>query len=497
MRNNLLKSKKMKYGSLATVFTVAFVAFVVIFNIVFTALADKYMWYIDMTKKQVFSLSEEAKDVLSDITEDVNIYFASEPDVLLTGGYSAYTRYVYTTALQIQEEFPNVNVECVDVSKNPAFFREFYNTAATTIDPYSVIVESNGEIRVFNIAAFFTCDDPADLSTAWAYNGEKRLISGIMQVTQTETPKVVFTTQHGESLQNAVSLGAVFAENGYEIVTADLTRDEIAADCRIMVIYNPMYDFVGAEVEDEAKNEIEKIDKFLDNYGCLIVFCDPEYVGNLRNLNELLEEWGIEFVANTTVRDHGNSMSTDGYTIVAQYQPDTMGGSIYADLNVLTTPPKTLIRKAAPINILWEKKETLGGTRIASAVLKSYDSSELMVDGVTTETGSYNVVAVTRESRIVDNEYYYSYVMAVGSSSFAADGYINSGAFANEDIISATMKATGRERVLAVLEYKEFDKGSITITTAEAMRITAAITLIIPIIVAICGAVVVIRRKHS
>ena len=56
--------------------------------------------------------------------------------------------------------------------------------------------------------------------------------------------------------------------NGYEIVTADLTRDEIAADCRIMVIYNPMYDFVGAEVEDEAKNEIEKIDKFLDNYDC-------------------------------------------------------------------------------------------------------------------------------------------------------------------------------------------------------------------------------------
>lgn len=496
MRNSLI-SKKLKYGSLATVFTVAFVAFVIIFNVIFTALAEKYMWYIDMTKEQVFSLSEEAKDVMSDITEEVNIYFASEPDVLLTGGYSAYTRYVYTTALQLAEEFPNVKVECVDVMKNPSFFKEFYNTSATIIDPYSVIVESNGEIRVFSIAAFFTCDDQNDLSTAWAYNGEKRLISGIMQVTQTESPKVIFTTQHGESLEDAVSLGAVFAENGYEVQTVDLANDTIPADCRVMVVYNPMYDFIGAEAEDAAKNEIEKLDKFLDNYGCLIVFCDPEYVGKLTNLNELLEEWGIQFVANTTVRDHGNSMSIDGYSIVAQYQPDTMGGSIYMDLNELTTPPKTLIRKAAPINLLWEKKETLGGTRIASAVLKSFDKSELMVDGMSTETGSYNVVAITRESRIVDNEYYYSYVMAVGSPSFAADGYINSDAYANEDIIAATMKATGRERVLAVLSYKAFDTSSITITTAEAMKLTAAMTLIIPIIITICGAVVLIRRKHS
>ena len=496
MRNSII-SKKLKYGSLATAFTIAFVAFVIIFNVIFTALAEKYMWYIDMTKEQVFSLSEEAKVVMSDITEDVNIYFASEPDVLLTGSYSYYTRYVYTTALQLSEEFPNVNVECVDVTKNPSFFREFYNTSATAIDPYSVIVESNGEIRVFSIAAFFTCDDNTDLSTAWAYNGEKRLISGIMQVTQTDSPKVMFTTQHGESLDTALALGTVFAENGYEVQTADLTKDTIPADCRVMVIYNPMYDFIGAEAEDQAKNEIEKIDKFLDNYGCLIVFCAPEYVGNLTNLNELLEEWGIAFTAGATVRDHGNSMSIDGYTIVAQYQPDTMGGSIYSDLNALATPPKTLIRKATPINILWEKKETLGGTRLVSPVLTSYDSSELVVDGVPGKTGTYNVVAVARESRIVDNEYYYSYVVAVGSPTFAGEEYINSGAFANEDIIAATMKATGRERVLAVLKRKPFDNSEITITTAEALNLTAAMTLIIPIIITICGAVVLIRRKHS
>ena len=308
---------------------------------------------------------------------------------------------------------------------------------------------------------------------------------------------MTFTTEHGEDIDAALAMATVFAENGYEVETIDLATEEVSPDSRIMVIYNPMYDFIGAEAEDSAKNEIEKLDKFLDNYGCLIVLCDPEYVGNLTNLNEFLEEWGISYMANTTVRDMDNSMSVDGYTIITEYQPDTMGGSIYTDLNALSTPPKTLIRSAAPIELLWEVNETLTGTRIASSVLKSSDSSELMVNGVSTKTGSYNVMTVTRESKIVENEYYYSYVMAVGSPSFAADGYVNSDAFANEDIIAAAMKATGRERVLAVLDYKPFDDSSIVITTKQAQNITLSVTLIIPVIVLICGAVVLTRRKHS
>ena len=225
MRRNFLKSKKFKYGSLATVFTAAFVAFVVIFNIIFTALGDKYMWRVDMTKEQVFTLSEEAKEIMSDITEEVNIYFASEPDVLLTGNYSAFTRFIYTTALQLEEEFPNIHVHCENVEKNPEFFREFYNTTASVIDPNSVILESNGEVRVFAINAFYMYNETTDISTVWAYNGEKRLISGIMQVTQTETPKVVFTTEHGEDINNALSIASVFAENGYEVETLDLATE--------------------------------------------------------------------------------------------------------------------------------------------------------------------------------------------------------------------------------------------------------------------------------
>ena len=491
-----ITGKRLKYGAISTALTVAFIAIVIIFNIVFSALAGKYGWLIDMTEEKVYSLSDDARAIMSDITEPVNIYFASDPDVLMGGSYSAYTRYVYKTALQLRDEFPNVNVECVDVRKNPAFFRDFYNTTATVIDSSSVIVESSGEVRVFSINAFYTCEDSSDLSTAWEYNGEKRLISGIMQVTQTEKPVVVFTTEHGEDISGAVNLGTIFAENGYEIKVADLTKEDIQDDCRIVVIYDPMYDFIGAEGREKEYNEIEKLDAFLDRYGCLMVFISPDHAGKLDNLNEFLEEWGISYEAGVAVRDTEHALSTDGYTIIPQYLRDTMGGSIYIDLNALDTPPKTVIEKAAPIDILWENGGSLNGTRVVSPVLKSESTSEKVRGGVTEGKGSFNVVTVTRESRIVDNEYYYSYVMAFGSPSFADSAWIESNAFANEDIIAAAMKATGRERVLAALEFKPFDDSDITITPAEANRLTVACTIVIPLILAVAGIVITVRRKN-
>jgi len=497
MMTSFTQSRKFKYGSAATAFTIAFIAIVVIFNIIFTALANKYMWYIDMTKEQTYTLSVEAKEIMSDITEDVTIVFASEPDVLMNGTHSSYLRYIYTTALQLEEEFPNVHVEAVNVLKNPNYFREYYTTAATDIDTDSIVVTSGSEVRVFAAEAFFVFNDVSDPSSVWAYDGEEAFLSGIMQVTQTDTPKVAFTTEHGEDITGALHLANVFATNGFEVQTVNLAQDTLDEDCRILIIFNPIYDFIGAEAEEQSFNEVEKVDKFLDDHGCLMVFSDPQNAGNLTNLNELLAEWGIAFMDSATVRDPEHAMTTDAFSVVAEYQPDTLGGSIYRDLNNLSTPPKTIIRKAAPIEILWEQGGGLSGSRDVSAVLKSYETAELMKDGIAVESGKYNLVTISRETNIVDNEYYYSYVMAFGSPSFASQSYIDSNAFANEDILAAAMRAVGRERVLSMLDFKPFDDSDITITTAEANNWTVAMTLAIPAVITLCGIVVIIRRKHS
>ena len=114
-KTGYLASKKFRYGSTATAITVFTVALVVLANVIFTALSEKYLWYADMTEKEVYSLSDATKKYMEEITSPVNIYFAAQPDEISEGTYSEYTKYVYRTAQLLAHEFDKINVECHDV----------------------------------------------------------------------------------------------------------------------------------------------------------------------------------------------------------------------------------------------------------------------------------------------------------------------------------------------------------------------------------------------
>ena len=316
---------------------------------------------------------------------------------------------------------------------------------------------------------------------------------------------MLFTEKHGETLaSNATALATLFADAGFEVDTIDLAKEDIPEDCRIVVINNPRYDFVGMEAESESANEITKLDHFLDGLGALMVFEDQRYSENLKNLNEFLEEWGISFEHGTYLMDKENAVSIDGSTIVAEYETSGIGASIYMDMtNNLDTMPRTIAKNCMPVNILWEEDALESGTKQVFSVLSSYDTAELMRDGEVDSTGSRSLMAIARDKIIVNNEnsinadYIYSYVFASGSPSFVTDQYLNSNSYGNADIIYAAMRAVGRENALADLTYKPFDNTTLTITTAQSTRWTVVIAVIPPAIIAIAGVVIRIKRKNT
>ncbi len=65
MKKNILHSRKFKHGSISVVLTVLIIAAVVILNVIASALAARYSWmYIDMTAEGLYTLSDEAIDLL-------------------------------------------------------------------------------------------------------------------------------------------------------------------------------------------------------------------------------------------------------------------------------------------------------------------------------------------------------------------------------------------------------------------------------------------------
>ncbi len=502
MNKSAIRNKKAKYGTMSLLFTVFFICAVIVFNAIFGAVASKLNWYVDMTGEKVFTLSDEAKDYIADVKSEVNIYFAAEPDVLTA---DSDMRYIYNTAKELAAEFPSIKLECHNVVRDPSFFEKFYISKGTDITTRSVVMECGGESIIYGADAFYTVNDSGE---KWAYNGEYRFISGVMQLTQSESPIVYFTTGHSEDVPEegsgktaeASTLAQLFYDYGFEVRTIDLTREEISDDARIIVIYNPHFDFVGSEAEKEESDEIRKIDNFLDGLGGLIVFEDPEFSKDLTNLNEFLEEWGIAFRHDTHIKDTEHSMSVDGLSVITRYgEEETFGASVYSDLESFAQMPKSIIRDAMPIEILWEGESANAASRYVSPMIRTYDSAQLISNetGGAIGKGVYDLVTITYESRVIDNDHYYSYVMAAGSPSFAGNNYLVSGAYGNSDIIFSAIKLIGRDRVLADLPFRPFDNTDSSATTEQSAVMTMELTFILPVVVAVCGVVVIIRRRHA
>ena len=192
-KNSIHNSKRRRYTALSAGITALFIAVLLVFNIAFYAIAGARRWYIDMSSGQVFSLCDASKELLSDTDGDVNIYFTVEQDKIAST--SVYLNYVYQTAREMESQFDNIHVDCVDIIKNPGFYKEYYTTAAQDIYTTSVVITGGGESRVYRLESFFITDEE-DTSKIWAYQGEYRLVSAVLSLTQAEKPVMYFTTGH-------------------------------------------------------------------------------------------------------------------------------------------------------------------------------------------------------------------------------------------------------------------------------------------------------------
>ncbi len=493
---NIKNNRKLKYGSLAVALTCVCVALIVAFNVIFTALAQRFGWFVDMTKEQVFNLSESSIELLEGYREmdgfEIKFIFCQEPD-LLDNAYN--TRILHNMAKQYADEFNFIEIEYVNIDTHPGAVEQYKKTSNTVINKTSLIIASGESSRVYAINAFFVFDE-SNPNTALAFDGEYKLTAAIMSLAG-DNPIAYFTTGHSEDV-NASSMYRLFEEAGFLVKTVDLSKEDLDEDAMVVVINNPKYDFMGA---GQTVNEIGKLDQFMDGMGNLMVFLDTNAnSARFAELNEFLSEWGLAFEESRIV-DLNHSLSVDGTELVAEYCTDgQLGSSLTSSLRNLEDPPKMIVNNARPIKAVFASNTT--GTRKTSAVLTtSGDGSAIAVPFGATSTsegtpGIYNLMMVSVEKRYINNVDCYNYVLCAGTSSFADDRYIGSSTYGNRDLIFNAMKAFGKSDVPIDLDFKMFDKEGLDLTSAQANQWTVILSAVFPAIVFGAGIVVFFRRRH-
>ena len=127
--NNVMRSRRFRYGGIAIALTCVLIAAVVLFNALFSLLANKFRWYTDMTTESLYTLSDNAVEILKNVDtkgQDVKIIFCDEPDNLRA---NFTQRLVYESALEIAQKVDYVTVENIDIFRNPTAVNQYKTTS--------------------------------------------------------------------------------------------------------------------------------------------------------------------------------------------------------------------------------------------------------------------------------------------------------------------------------------------------------------------------------
>ncbi len=551
------------------IFTVAVIIAVIALNVFASVIADARLWYIDLTLER-YKSGESALYTLSDtcltlIGEQsipmvekvnrereergeqpikVNIIFCADKDRIEGNDLM---RYINMTARALEKAYPHaIEVQYVNIAKNPSAVQRFKTTSASSIYDSDVIVEFGSEYLIQRINSFFYTDDGA--SSPWAYNGEQKLSAMILSLTRAEFPICAITTNHGETLFD--ESGEVKPEYstfikliggaGYEVVFLDLERDEIPENCRMMITFDPQTDFKAyGSLGENGVSEIDKLDRYLDEANAFFYICNRE-TPRLKALDEYLTEWGItiqradnssEISENFAVRDSINCTDTGrGDVVVGAYGEKGLSGGITATMRDQAYPPMVIFGNATAIEPsdsylkMYVPEDTEEGTpaysyysyfrngvsRVMYDVFSTYDTASAYIDGelyqISTEYDPFELMTMTQESRIVQETNYTSvdqssYVYSLASTDFLKNDVLDSAAYGNADVILSTLRHSGVEAVPANVRLKAlyiYDMQDI-MTQEEyiGQRNAWLICLtVIPCAMAlICGVVVTVRRR--
>jgi len=550
-------ARKYRHGTAAVAITAGVLALLILLNIGFTLLSERFLLYLDVTKERYNEISAESQTLLDELDPDENditIYFLADVDELddPSLGYigSGSTtdlwgmRYVYELALRYAATYSFIKVGFLSIKHDYDRLAEYRSTVGVTFGKTTVIVDNytgetdeNGELvkdangntvmhhnyRICERDNFFRAE--SETNFAFAFDGDYRFTSVILSLAG-KNPTVYFVGGHGEKIGDisdktdfgqAQALRDVFFDAGFVTKKIDLKNDYMTVfndpSARVLVIFGPDKDYsaYGSDV-----NEMSLIHKFAcsANHN-LMFFIDGDTSEPLDNLKEYMYDYcGVSF-SEGRVKDIGTGgISDDGFYFTATYDTDTysIGSSLLESLNELDSQPAVALGMATPLYISEKYVQTPSNassgfyenaaSTISGAMFLT-PSTSVEVDGagntVTdySESGTAPVMTLTYESWLgSNNKTTTTYTLICGTTAFAEERFLKDVAYGNGGVMTLTMRLMGKEVVPFEIDFKVIQSEEVDMTGSEVTTWTVLLTALVPVAALTLGTIVYLKRRH-
>ncbi len=499
--DKVTSTRKFKYGSFATAFTVIFLVFVIAVNALISFVSDKVGGiYLDMTSESIYGITDATRDALKDVSGEVEIIFAAERDIIES---SQYADPIKRLCENYQSEFSNVKVLFENVVSNPTYFNKFKQTSEDDINSNSVIVHSpkTGRSVLLNINSFYKYSSSGRV---FAFDGENQITTSILQTARPQDLLCGFTTGHGESVSQ--SLMFLLAEQGYKVTTVDLkTVDKNAlSKFNLLVICDPKNDFTGLNEEKEGYvNEIALLKNYYkENFGNLMIYLSPE-TPELSELKQFMnDECGVTYTPGTILRDtNTNTVSSDGYAILGSFsgKEGTAGYAIGKTLSTNVSSAKPLLDYSTPLKIVFEKGENIN----VSPAISASKGAQSITGGHAQNSPLSPIMTISDYAKMTGGEEKHAYALVCGSTYFLSYLPTNqsntvitgSSQYGNYNVVKNALSLMGNMNIAANIDFKVLDEADISVSEKQKENITLRLGLFVPVIICIAGAVVFVKRK--
>ena len=543
MKNDTAKEKKpfnkkkLKYGSVAVVITVVFIAVVVFVNLIAEILTDKKNLKLDLTAQKYYEVSQDTIDYIKDIKKDVVIDVMYQKENFEK---SSYMKMVLETLNKYQQNSDHIEVEFHDIVSEPDVINKYSDVYSGTIQQGSIVVACGDRVKVISsIDDLFTIDTSSyyqtGSSTITGYKGEQELTSAVMSVTDANPKKAAFITGYnGSSIYHSYNSNAVNSlynlmnKNGYEISQIDILNDDLSPDDYDIVV-------LPAPVNDLTTDCISKLDDFLYNGGKLdrnMIYIADIFQYKTPNIDDFLEIWGIEVgdsvvyesnadknqkvtistgsaeapIVSSVDDDFTSGLSNTKLPIVA---PVSRNINLLFDANVDRTTDSLLQTSDTaylyPLNMksvdeakaeAAEQEQTASDAENSTEATEEETEATTKFDTETAEKATQNVMALAKKTNTENNETHTNNLLVIGGMSLVDPNLTSSATYNNaEFIVNAINQICGKENGIIIAE-KSLTQTTIDITAAQITTIRRIIEYVIPLIVIAAGIFVYVWRKN-
>lgn len=250
--------RAVRMGTNSALFAVFVLGILVLVNFI----GSRHHWRKDLTENKLFSLSDQTRQVVKGLKQEVGMIAFVPPERDRTAEIGDRLREydMLSGKLKLETYDPMTNREKVDE----------YDVTMTGI---TVIVKSGErEEKVYG-------------------GDEERLTSAVLAVTSGEKTRIYFLVGHGEvsyegsEQQSIGTIKSLLESQQYELKTLNLAMEaepKVPKDCAVLVIAGPK--------EPLSDKETSAVSNYADQAGKLLVALEP----NGPDLSELLEPHGIK-----------------------------------------------------------------------------------------------------------------------------------------------------------------------------------------------------------